>query len=67
MPSAVTIHTWAAGIWLVLAVLTTGFAIYAPDNPFLLAWVIFMSGYANVASHLAGRAGAAPSEGEANA
>jgi hypothetical protein len=64
MPSAVTVHTWAAGIWLVLAVLTTAWAIVTPDNPYLLAWIVFMSGYANVGAHLAGRAGAGPSEGE---
>jgi len=64
MPSTVTLHTWAAGIWLVLALGTTYWAGADPDNKYLLAWVIFMSGYANVAAHLAGRAGAAPSEGE---
>ena len=64
MPSSVTLHTWAAGIWLVLAIGTTAWGIVTPDHPYLLAWVIFMSGYANVAAHLAGRAGAAPSEGE---
>jgi hypothetical protein len=57
-------HTILAGIWLVLALATTGWGIYAPENKYLLAWVIFMSGYANVAAHLAARAGSAPSEGE---
>jgi len=56
------LHGLLAGLWFVLALATTGFAIYAPDNPFLLAWVIFMSGYANCAAHLAARAGAGPSE-----
>ena len=62
--TSVRIHTWMAGVWLILALVTTGWAIWDPENKFLLAWVIFMSGYANVAAHLAGRAGAGPSEGE---
>lgn len=44
-------HGWAAVAWVVLAIATTAFALWAPDNKFLLAWVIFMSGYANAASH----------------
>jgi hypothetical protein len=62
--TAVRVHNCAAGIWLLLALGTTGWAIYDPENRFLLAWVIFMSAYANVASHLSASAGAGPSEGE---
>lgn len=57
-------HKVLAAIWLLLALVTTGWAIVQPDNPYLLAWVIFMSGYANVAAHLAASAGAGPSASE---
>lgn len=58
----VTLHTVMAGLWLVLAIATTAWAVWDPESKYLLAWVIFMSGYANTAAHLAGRAGAGPSE-----
>ena len=60
--TAVRVHYIAAAVWLVLALVTTGFAIFFPDNSFLLAWIIFMSGYANVSTHLSAAAGAGPSE-----
>jgi hypothetical protein len=62
--TAVRVHNWAAVVWLALAIGTTGWALYDPENRYLLAWVIFMSAYANVASHLSASAGAGPSEGE---
>ena len=60
--TSVKIHTVMAGFWLILAIVTTIWAIWDPENKFLLAWVIFMSGYANCSSHLAARAGSGPSE-----
>lgn len=60
--ATVRLHTAAAGVWGVLAIATTAWALYDPDNRYLLAWVIFMSAYANVGTHLAARAGAGPSE-----
>jgi hypothetical protein len=62
--SVVVLHTVLAVVWLVLALATTGWALYDPESRYLLAWVIFMSAYANAAAHLAGRAGAGPSEDE---
>ena len=62
----VKVHNGLAVLWLVLALATTGWAIWDPENRFLLAWVIFMSAYANVASHLSGAAGAGPSESGAS-
>lgn len=59
--TAVRVHNWAAGVWLALALGTTGWALYDPENRYLLAWVIFMSAYANTASHWSAREGAAPS------
>lgn len=64
--TVVVLHTVLAGVWLVLALATTAWALYDPENRFLLAWVIFMSAYANTAAHLAARAGAGPSEGSGN-
>lgn len=58
------LHAGAAVLWLVLAVATTGWALVMPDNHYLLAWVIFMSAYANTASHWSAREGAAPSAKE---
>lgn len=52
------VHGWAAVLWVVLALGTTVAALFFPDHPFLLAWVIFMSGYANAAAHWAARQGA---------
>jgi hypothetical protein len=60
----VKVHKAAAVLWALLAIGTTGWALVDNENKALLAWVIFMSGYANVASHLAGAAGAGPSAGE---
>jgi hypothetical protein len=57
----IRLHTWLARLWLALAVATTGWALWSPDNRYLLAWVIFMSAYANTASHWSAREGAAPS------
>lgn len=59
--TTVKIHTALAIVWLVLAVGTTGWAFWDPENRYLLGWIVFMSGYANVAGHLAARAGAGPS------
>lgn len=58
------LHAGAAVLWLVLAIATTGWAIWDSDSKFLLAWVIFMSAYANTASHWSAREGAAPSAGD---
>jgi hypothetical protein len=62
----IRMHTWLAWAWLVLAVGTTGWALYDPENRYLLAWVIFMSAYANCVGHWSAKEGAAPSaeEGE---
>jgi len=60
----VKLHTTMAAIWAVLALSTTAWGLYDPENRYLLAWLIFMSGYANMVGHLAGRAGAAPSAKE---
>jgi hypothetical protein len=60
--TTVKTHTALAVLWFVLAIGTTIWAVWDPENKFLLAWVIFMSGYANCSSHLAARAGAGPSE-----
>jgi hypothetical protein len=60
-----TLHAYAAWLWLALAILTTAWALYDPENRYLLAWVIFMSAYANTASHWSAREGAAPSAREA--
>jgi len=57
----IKLHTWLACLWFMLAILTTGWAFYDPENRFLLAWIIFMSAYANTASHWSAREGAAPS------
>lgn len=58
------LHKWLAWIWFALAIVTTGWALYDPDNRYLLAWVIFMSAYANTASHWSAHEGAAPSAEE---
>jgi hypothetical protein len=51
----VRVHGWATVAWIVLSVVTTGLALTFPENSVLLAWVIFMSGYANAASHWGAR------------
>lgn len=58
------LHAGAALLWLGLAIATTAWALLMPDNRYLLAWVIFMSAYANTASHWSAREGAAPSARE---
>jgi hypothetical protein len=62
----IRMHTWLAWVWLVLAVGTTGWAFWQPENRYLLAWIVFMSAYANCCGHWSAREGAAPSakEGE---
>lgn len=55
------VHSRLAVLWLVLAILTTVWALYDPENRYLLAWVIFMSAYANCVGHWGAREGAAPS------
>jgi hypothetical protein len=57
----IRLHSWAAWLWLALAVATTGWALVDSENHALLAWVIFMSAYANTASHWSAKEGAAPS------
>lgn len=58
-PKRMTVfHGWAAITWLVLSLLTTVAAIIFPDHPLLMAWVIFMSGYANTTGHWAAKQGA---------
>lgn len=58
------LHTAAAWIWLTLTLFTTAAAMVWPEHPWLLAWVIAMSGYANVVGHWSAREGAAPSAKE---
>ena len=58
------VHGWLAVVWAVLTVLTTAWALIAPEHPWLLAWVIAMSGWANTAAHWGARQGAAPSAKE---
>ena len=57
----ITLHTWAAWIWVGLTLATTAAALIWPDHPAVLAWIITMSGYANVVGHWSAREGAAPS------
>lgn len=58
------VHSWLALVWLVLTLGTTVLAVVIPDNRYLLAWIVFMSGYANVVGHWSAREGAAPSAEE---
>jgi hypothetical protein len=60
----IRLHTWLAWLWLGLTLATTAWAVYAPDSQFLAAWIIAMSGYANVCGHWGAREGAAPSASE---
>ena len=60
----IRLHTWLAWLWLALTLATTGAAMRWPEHPWLLAWVICMSGYANVVGHWSAREGAAPSASE---
>lgn len=60
--TAVHVHYAAALVWVILALGTTAWAIYDAESHYLLAWVIFMSAYANIASHLSAAAGAGPSQ-----
>jgi len=53
-----------AGVWFVLLVGTTAWAVWDPESKFLIAWVICMSAYANFVGHWSAREGAAPSEQE---
>jgi hypothetical protein len=57
----IRLHTWLAWLWLALTIVTTAWAVYDHEHPLLLAWLVFMSGYAIVSTHWAGREGAAPS------
>lgn len=59
------LHGVLAIVWLALAILTTVWGVLLGESPFLL-WVVFMSGYANSAAHMAARQGAAPSAEEAS-
>jgi hypothetical protein len=52
---------WA---WRVLALLTTAWAIYDPDNKYLMAWLVFMSAHALEVGYTGARAGAEPSAKE---
>ncbi len=58
------LHGVLALVWLVLAILTTVWGVISQESPYLIAWLIFMSGYANAASHWGARQGAAPSAKE---
>jgi hypothetical protein len=60
----IRLHTWLAWLWLALTVGTTAAAIIWHDATWLLAWLVFMSGYAIVSTHWAAREGAAPSARE---
>lgn len=55
------VHGWLAALWLALAVGTTAWAFYDPESRYLLAWLVFMSAYANAGAHWSARQGAAPS------
>jgi hypothetical protein len=57
--SRILLHTWASGVWLVLTIATTLWALWIGE--YLLGWLTFMSGYANVVGHLSAREGAQPS------
>jgi hypothetical protein len=57
----IRLHTWAAWIWLGLTIVTTVWAVIYPGHPLLLAWLVFMSGYAIVGTHWSAKEGAAPS------
>lgn len=46
----VHVHGTAAVVWILLSSGTTVWAWAVEHNP-LMAWVIFMSGYANAATH----------------
>lgn len=59
----IRLHEVMAGVWAVLTLGTTGAAMLWPEHPWLLAWVICMSGYANVVGHWSAKEGAAPSAG----
>lgn len=53
------VHPYLMLIWAVLTLATTAWAIWVGE--YLLAWLTFMSGYANVGAHWAAYQGAAPS------
>ena len=57
-------HGWLAVGWLALTLGTTVLAVIFPEHPWLLAWVIFMSGYALTVSHWAAREAADDGEGD---
>jgi hypothetical protein len=51
-------------VWAVLTAVTTVLAYLFPGHPALMAWLIFISCYAIVATHWSGFEGAAPSAKE---
>jgi hypothetical protein len=53
------IHLTGVVVWIILTLATTAWALWIKE--YLLAWVTFMSGYANVGTHLSAYQGAAPS------
>jgi hypothetical protein len=57
------LHLWLVWLWIVLTIATTVLALYLGESPFM-AWVIAISGYANVCGHWSAREGAAPSASE---
>ena len=60
----IKVHGVLALLWVVLALGTTVWAVLDSESKYLLAWVIWMSGYANAAAHWSARQGAAPSAGD---
>lgn len=58
------IQAGLVGLWAVLTIATTAFAVLYPDHWLLVPWLIFISCYAIVATHWSGFEGAAPSAKE---
>lgn len=58
------VHQGLVALWAALTIGTTGWAVWMPDSPYLMAWLIFISCYAVVCTHWAGFEGAAPSAKE---
>lgn len=59
----IRLHTRMAIGWFVLTNITAALALYLGESPFV-AWIVWMSGYANAGAHWAAREGAAPSAKE---
>lgn len=62
--SRMRVHACLVIFWGLLTLVTTAWAVLAPEHPWLMAWLIFISCYAIVSTHWAGFEGAAPSAKE---